>query len=96
MTDRLAEIAARHANVPQDTLPLDFPDAMTGAKDTRRSDKSVAQAVCPWHAVRGDDQTTGLIRTSKGLVFREHTHHVGKTTVRCPGSGQAPEEMEDA
>lgn len=91
----LAAIRARHDNIPQDALPLDIPD--TGARMTdSRTEKSVAQALCPWHTDRGDEQTTGLIRGSTGLVFREHNKRVGRTTVRCPGSGRAPSEKEDS
>jgi hypothetical protein len=89
-------LRARHNDIPQDALPLDLPDMGGGAKD-QRVVKSYAQAICPWHTDRGDDQTTGLIRAGNGgLVFREHTKRIGKTTVRCPGSGQSPEMKEDS
>lgn len=91
----LAAIRARHDDIPQDALPLDIPD--TGSpRHEGRVEKSVAQASCPWHTDRGDDQSTGLIRGSAGLVFREHTKRIGKSTVRCPGSGRAPDEKEDS
>jgi len=96
MTDRLAEIRARHADIPQDPLPLDIPESH-GMSKGKRTDKSIAQATCPWHVSRGTDQTTGLVRASDGsLIFREHTKRIGKSTVRCPGSGQAPEMKEDS
>jgi hypothetical protein len=93
----LAAIRARHDDIPQDPLPLDIPDSgvRTQGEQGRDQQKSVGQAACPWHTDRGDDQTTGLIRASAGLVFREHTKRIGKNTVRCPGSGRAPNESKE-
>lgn len=91
---RLELIRQLHNDIDQDPLPLDIPD--TGApRHTGRVEKSVGQAMCPWHTGRGDDQTTGLIRGSTGLVFRDHTYRIGRSTVRCPGSGRSPNESED-
>lgn len=94
MSDAFAAIRARHDDIPQDPLPLEIPNAGVRRHDGRR-EKSVAQAICPWHVARGEDDTTGLVRAGVGLVFREHTRRVGRTTNRCPGSGRAPEEMEE-
>lgn len=88
MTDPIDAIRERHPDIPQDTLPFDLP-AMGGGSKDQRTIKSHGQAICPWHTDRGDDQTTGLIRAGNGgLVFREHFHRIGRTSVRCPGSGQ--------
>lgn len=95
MTDAMAAIRARHADIPQDALPLDIPDHGQRTKEAR-TEKSVGQALCPWHTDMGDDKTTGLIRGSTGLIFREHTKRIGRSTVRCPGSGRAPSEKEDS
>jgi hypothetical protein len=96
----LSKIQKRHADIPQDSLlGLEEVDAGTAlAPVKRKTAKTAGYAVCPSHRFERtarNDGKTSLVRDADGeLVFREHTKRVGSMTLRCPGSGVAPEVME--
>lgn len=81
-------IKKRHADIPQDPLPLEIPDspapAMTEPK--ARPAKSVRFASCPKCLA---DREFGVVRGPDGTeVFRDHNKVIGKgRRVPCPGSG---------
>ena len=89
----LARIRTRHADIEQDTLPLEIddtpPQSDRGSEVRTKTIKSVKWAKCPHHTPSGKAQLTGLIRLNTNtLVFRDHTKTVGKHTITCPGSGE--------
>lgn len=95
----MRKVAARHSDIPQDSLP-----GLENVRDESRSKQrdpskqktvpSIRRAKCPQHKGKGDDDLTGVVINALGTeVFREHTKRVGSHSLRCPGSGTlAPDE----
>lgn len=92
----LSKIAKRHSDIPQDALPIEVPEPpkANGGTASAKSAPSVRFAKCPDHVA---DKLTGVIALSRDEhVFRDHTKHIGKVTVQCPGSGRpAPADPAD-
>jgi len=84
----LERIKARHPDIPQDPLPVDWPDAIPKRRPWRapKAAASVRFATCPKCLA---NREIGVIRLPDGAeVFRDHNKVIGKgVRVQCPGSG---------
>lgn len=99
----LEAVRKRHADIPQDPLPiegLDLAELAAEPVEVRKEPRSERWAKCPHHEPdkRAKRQLTGLYQVGPDeWVFREHTKRIGKLTLTCPGSGskyepQGPDE----
>lgn len=84
-------IKRRHANIPQETLPLEdlqtpvSSKAKTGGK--QRGPRSIRFVKCPFCLA---NKPTGVVRLTDGSeVFRDHNKVLNSgTRIQCRGSGK--------
>lgn len=86
-------MAARHPDIPQDTLPLDWPAPVPVGRPTHRSPKSIRRAECPTCTGR----SVAVDLDGHGVeVLRRHyiTYRSAAVAIPCSASGRPAPPLE--
>lgn len=83
-----AEVRRRHPDIPQDPLPLDWPEpAKPGKRRNPRPAKATRYVICPSCTA----QKVAIEGTGKGQRIRWHWKTLRHgIKVQCPASGASP------